>query len=169
MNKEARTFVDVTAISSNGYKQPTEAQKHAGNYKKQYTRIAGMQIAIENPYGSTRSGTSPDGKKWTSTMHAHYGYFLGTTARDKDAVDCFIHPTQKQRFMVYVVNQVDPKTKQFDEHKVILGCRTKEEAKQLYLANYEKGWQGLGSIKAVTLPDFKTWVYSNKPKKGAYT
>ena len=29
----------------------------------------------------------------------------------------------------------------FDEHKVMLGFDTEQEAKDNYLANYEKGWQ----------------------------
>lgn len=36
---------------------PTEAQKEAGNYKKGHVSIQGLDVSIENPKGSTRSGT----------------------------------------------------------------------------------------------------------------
>ncbi len=38
----------------------------------------GMHIVIENPHGSTRSGTDADGKAWSSTMAHHYGYVRST-------------------------------------------------------------------------------------------
>jgi len=56
---------------------PSEAQVEAGNYRKAKLSLHGLQISIENPKGSTRSGTSRSGKKWETTMAAHYGYIRG--------------------------------------------------------------------------------------------
>ncbi|ELY1973236.1 hypothetical protein SL040_004723, partial [Aeromonas salmonicida] len=53
--------------------EPTEAQKEAGNYKKGHLTLQGLDIALENPKGSTRSGTDQDGKAWQSTMTHDYG------------------------------------------------------------------------------------------------
>jgi hypothetical protein len=36
---------------------------------------------------------------------------------------------------VFVVDQVNPRTGEFDEHKVMLGFDTLEEARAAYLAN----------------------------------
>lgn len=50
------------------------------------------------------------------------------------------------------------RTKEFDEHKVMLGFNSEQEAREAYLSNYEEGWQGLGNITEVSRQDFKTWL-----------
>jgi hypothetical protein len=174
LEKESRQYFSPESLrtwakdNAAGHK-PTDAQKHAGNYKKFHMRVQGMDISIENPEGSTRSGTAPDGKRWSSTMKGvHYGYLKGTKSIDGDAVDVFLNPKNPRSFLVFVVNQIDPKSGAFDETKSLLGFRTKEEAKQAYLAQYEPGWQGCGSIVSTTLNKFKAWAYSPKAKKGPF-
>ena len=54
--------------------QPSTAQIEAGNYPKKHIRFQGLAISIENPKGSTRSGTDRGGKAWKTTMHHDYGY-----------------------------------------------------------------------------------------------
>lgn len=137
--------------------EPTDAQKEAGNYKKGHLKLHGLDIALENPKGSTRSGTAPGGKAWQSTMAHDYGYIRRTEGADGDHVDVFIGD-QLDSEMVYVVDQVDPKTGKFDEHKVMLGFYDEAAARAGYLANYEQGWKGLGTIKAMPLDEFKHWV-----------
>ncbi|MGE6115267.1 LPD38 domain-containing protein [Aeromonas salmonicida] len=137
--------------------EPTEAQKEAGNYKKGHLTLQGLDIALENPKGSTRSGTDQDGKAWQSTMAHDYGYIKRTLGADGDHVDVFIGD-QPDSETVYVVDQVDPKTGKFDEHKVMMGFADEQAARAGYLANYEKGWKGLGTIKAMPVDEFKTWV-----------
>ncbi|HDO0920065.1 TPA: hypothetical protein P2M72_000457 [Aeromonas salmonicida] len=137
--------------------EPTEAQKEAGNYKKGHLTLQGLAIALENPKGSTRSGTDQDGKVWQSTMAHDYGYIKRTLGADGDHVDVFIGD-QPDGETVYVVDQVDPKTGKFDEHKVMMGFADEQAARAGYLANYEKGWKGLGTIKAMPVEEFKVWV-----------
>ena len=137
--------------------EPTQAQKEAGNYKKGHLKFHGFDIALENPKGSTRSGTAPGGKAWQSTMAHDYGYIKRTEGADGDHVDVFIGD-QLDSETVYVVDQVDPKTGKFDEHKVMLGFYDEAAARAGYLANYEQGWKGLGTIKAMPLDEFKHWV-----------
>ncbi|MGY3922072.1 hypothetical protein LA366_02750 [Aeromonas jandaei] len=136
---------------------PTEAQKEAGNYKKGHLTLHGLDIALENPKGSTRSGTDKDGKAWQSTMAHDYGYIKRTTGADGDHVDVFIGD-QPDSEMVYVVDQADPKTGKFDEHKVMMGFADEQAARDGYLANYEKGWKGLSAIKAMPMEELKRWV-----------
>lgn len=137
--------------------EPSEAQKEAGNYKKGHLKLQGLDIALENPRGSTRSGTDSDGKAWQSTMAHDYGYIKRTLGADGDHVDVFIGD-QPDSETVYVVDQVDPKTGKFDEHKVMMGFADEQAALAGYLANYEKGWKGLGTIKAMPVDEFKVWV-----------
>ncbi|MFQ2273914.1 LPD38 domain-containing protein [Aeromonas hydrophila] len=137
--------------------EPTEAQKEAGNYKKGHLTLQGLDIALENPKGSTRSGTDKDGKAWQSAMAHDYGYIKRTLGADGDHVDVFIGD-QPDSETVYVVDQVDPKTGKFDEHKVMMGFSDEQAARAGYLANYEKDWKGLGTIKAMPVEEFKRWV-----------
>ncbi len=137
--------------------EPTEAQKEAGNYKKGHIKLQGLDIALENPKGSTRSGTDQDGKAWQSTMAHDYGYIKRTLGADGDHVDVFIGDKPDSE-TVYVVDQVDPKTGKFDEHKVMMGFSDEQAAREGYLGNYEAGWKGLGAIKAMPVESFKRWV-----------
>jgi len=140
---------------------PTEAQAEAGNYKKGRYSWQGLTIAIENPKGSTRSGVSEDGKVWSTKMKWDYGYFVRTDGKDGDEVDTFIGPDRDSE-LVHVINQVEPGTTKFDEHKVVIGATTEKQARKIYLDNYDRGWKGLGSIRAMTLPDFKKWLKDPK-------
>lgn len=141
---------------------PTEGQKEAGNYKKGHVRIDGYDITIEQPKGSVRRGTDADGKQWEQTMNNTYGYIRGTEGVDGDHIDIFLsdNPTEGN---VYVVDQVNPDGS-FDEHKVMYGFQSAEDARAAYLSNYEEGWQGLGTITKVSKDEFKKWVNSSKRK-----
>ncbi|WP_410488694.1 LPD38 domain-containing protein [Aeromonas caviae] len=147
----------IEAARSEVAPEPTEAQKEAGNYKKGHLTLQGLDIALENPKGSTRSGIDPDGKEWQSTMAHDYGYIKRTLGADGDHVDVFIGDKPDSE-TVYVVDQVDPKTGKFDEHKVMMGFADEQAAREGYLGNYEAGWKGLGAIKAMPVEDFKRWV-----------
>ena len=146
---------------------PTDAQKEAGNYQKGHINIDGYDITIENPKGSIRSGVDASGNRWESTMHNTYGYIRGTEGVDGDHIDVFLsdNPTSGK---VFVVDQVNPSTGDFDEHKVMYGFASEEEARQAYLSNYSEGWQGLGAISEVTREDFKKWIQSSHRKTKAF-
>lgn len=148
---EAEKDVDV---------EPTEAQKEAGNYKKGHIKLNGFDITIENPKGSQRSGIDADGKKWSIEMANSYGYIKGTKGKDNDQVDVFLGDSPLSD-KVFVVDQVN-KDGSFDEHKCMIGFNTIEEAESAYLANYEKGWTGLGSITEMTVDEFREWVKEGK-------
>ena len=141
---------------------PTEAQKQAGNYKKGHVKIDGYDVTIENPKGSVRSGTDASGKEWSITMNNTYGYIRGTEGVDGDHIDVFFSENPSQGD-VFVIDQVN-KDGSFDEHKVMYGFSSEEEARQAYLSNYEEGWQGLGAITHVTKEEFKKWVESSHRK-----
>ncbi len=52
----------------------------------------------------------------------------------------------------------------FDEHKVMYGFDTEQEARDAYLSNYEEGWTGLGTITGVNREEFRKWVDSSHRK-----
>lgn len=141
---------------------PSEAQKEAGNYKKGHIKINGFDVSIEQPVGSVRSGKDASGKEWSQVMNNTYGYIRGTESVDGDHIDVFLGPDMNSD-MVYVVDQVNTDGS-FDEHKVMMGFSSLEDARSAYLSNYEDGWQGLGNITGVALDGFKKWIDSSTRK-----
>lgn len=145
----------------------TEAQKKAGNYKKGHLSFVGYDYTVETPKGVTRSGKDEQGKPWSVTMHDTYGYILGKIGVDGDHIDMFINDAADLDTFdgnVYVVDQVNPETGEFDEHKVMYGYPSEEAATEAYLANYSKGWKGLGKVTSVTKATFDKWLESSDRK-----
>jgi site-specific DNA-cytosine methylase len=146
---------------------PSEAQKKAGNYKKGHLSFGGYDFTVETPKGTTRSGNDEQGKPWSVTMHDTYGYILGKIGVDGDHIDMFINDAADLDSFdgnVYVVDQVNPETGEFDEHKVMYGYPSEEAATEAYLANYSKGWKGLGKVTSVPKATFDKWLESSDRK-----
>lgn len=147
--------------------EPTEAQKKAGNYKKGHLSFGGYDFTVETPKGVTRSGKDEQGKPWSVTMHDTYGYILGKIGVDGDHIDMFINDDADLDSFdgnVCVVDQVNPETGEFDEHKVMYGYPSEEAATEAYLANYSKGWKGLGKVTSVPKATFDKWLESSDRK-----
>ena len=147
---------------------PSAAQIEAGNYAKGHVWAHGMRISIENPAGSVRSGTAEDGTEWHSRMQHDYGYVRGTKGADKDHIDVFLGPEYKRRDLpVHVVDQHDPDTGAFDEHKAMMGFPSQQAAMDAYHAAYPDGWAGAGA-RAVTpmhVDNFKAWATAPGARK----
>lgn len=147
--------------------EPTEAQKKAGNYKKGHLTFGGYDFTVETPKGVTRSGKDEQGKAWSVTMHDTYGYILGKIGVDGDHIDMFINDAADLDTFdgnVYVVDQVNPETGEFDEHKVMYGYPDEAAATKAYLSNYSKGWKGLGKVTSVPKATFDKWLESSDRK-----
>lgn len=145
---------------------PSEAQKESGNYKKGHIKFGGYDYTIENPKGSTRSGKDADGKEWKVTMHDTYGYIRGKFGKDGDHLDMFINDKadlDNWNGDVFVVDQVNPDGS-FDEHKVMYGYDSMDDAEKAYLANYSKGWKGLGNITGASKAEFDKWLDTSNRK-----
>ena len=145
---------------------PSDAQKESGNYKKGHIKFGGYDYTIENPKGSIRSGKDANGKEWKVTMHDTYGYIRGKFGKDGDHLDMFINDKadlDNWNGDVFVVDQVNPDGS-FDEHKVMYGYDSMNDAEKAYLANYSKGWQGLGNITGASKDEFDKWLDASNRK-----
>ena len=160
MGKQASLSSHLRAARNKTHQHPTEAQRHAGNYAKGRLSFRGLSIAIENPIDSIRRGTDDNGKAWESRLTADYGYFVGSTAADGDAVDVFIGPDHTSDLVV-VIDQYKGAT--FDESKFILAVTTQKQGAALYLSNYQKGWT-LGPVATTTVQQLKTWLAEGDTK-----
>lgn len=159
---EGTVKTDIEKAREDVDQNPTEAQKEAGNYKKGHVKIDGYDVTIENPKGSVRSGKDANGNEWSVTMNNDYGYIRGTEGVDGDHIDVFLSDNPESGD-VFVIDQVNPDGS-FDEHKVMYGFKSALAAKRAYLANYSKGWTGLGNITRVSKEEFKKWIDSSNRK-----
>lgn len=170
-NAETSLQSEVTRAEQQTNAEPTEGQKEAGNYKKGRVKVGPFDVVIEQPRGSVRSGVDANGKAWETTMQHTYGYFGGTKGVDGDAIDVFLGNDLDgwDGITVFVVDQYNPDGS-FDEHKVMLGFNSQEEAEAAYFANYEADWAKTHRTKvtAVPLADFNEWVNSSKRKTKAF-
>lgn len=157
----------VESASAEVETSPSEAQKKAGNYKMGHVKVGTFDITIENPKGSERSGTDANGKKWSVKMNNTYGYIRGTEGVDGDHIDVFLAEDMDKwdGKYVFVVDQYNPDGT-FDEHKVMLGFNSMEEARSAYLSNHEKGWENGRRIVVARIKtdDFQKWVDSSHRK-----
>ena len=151
--------------------KPTDAQKEAGNYQKGHVRFHDLDITIDYPKGSQRRGKAPDGSEWTATLAGHYGYVKKSEGADGDQVDVFIGDKQDSD-KVFVIDQKNLETGNFDEHKAILGVGTEEEAARLYHDSFsdDRGVDRIDHMTTMTVDEFREWVKTGdttKPLKPA--
>lgn len=158
---QPQTELDAAAHAAatsplNDLAAPTEAQQEAGNYTKGHITLHGMDISIENPRGSTRSGKREDGSTWSHDMSDHYGYIKRTTGADGEQVDVYVGPKPESQ-RVYVIDQINQPDSSFDEHKAMLGYTSRDKAVAAYKSNFDKGWK-VGPVKGMSVDEFKAWL-----------
>lgn len=137
---------------------PTETQKENGSYDKGRVTLSGIPIVIENPKGSVRRGIDSKGNAWSNEMLFTYGYIENTIGNDGDQIDIFIGDSIDNFSEVFIITQVDPCTRIFDEHKVMFGFNNQEEAYDGYCSCYSSDWNGFGNIICFSIDDFKIWL-----------
>src|SRR5690242_13318940 len=91
-------------------------------------KFAGMDVVIENPKGSARSGVDKSGKPWSVTMQSDYGYLRRANGQDGEGLDVFLGPDERAE-NVYVIHQNQPDTGKYDEDKCMAGFGSPEAAK----------------------------------------
>ena len=151
---------EAATSPTNDRPAPTPAQMEAGNYKKGHIQLHGFDISIENPRGSER--VAKDGSWRVPSMPSHYGYIKGTVGADKDHLDVFVGPNPEST-KAWVINQVvaDSSPAKFDEHKVMLGFDSAEDAKRAYLDSFDGdyGPRVFGSMtEALTIEELKAKI-----------
>lgn len=163
---KVETADDVTRAGAVVNTEPTDGQKKAGNYSKAHIKLAGLDVTIENPKGSVRSGISPEGTAWSVQLPADYGYVKRTTGKDGDQVDVYVGP-QPQSPRAYVVDQFDPKTGKLDEHKIMLGFASAADAIATYDAAFSDGSgpSRRRAVSDVSVDEFKAWLKDGDTKK----
>jgi len=146
------SMIDDIDSAASRARKPTDAQREAGNYRKGHVTIHGLDVTIETPRGKKRK------KKWPK-LPAHYGYFKGTEGADGDHVDVFIGP-QPQVEVAFVANMKNG-SGEFDEHKVLLGFKSRKKAVACLREAYGGADHRIGKVHAFTIPGLKRWLAGN--------
>lgn len=156
---QVRDNGDLQAARDRVDTDPTDLQKETGRYQKGFINLDGLDIAIENPQGSIRSGVDPNGKEWSSHMPADYGEIPKTQGSDGDPVDAYVGPNVKSK-KVFVIDQVDPETGFHDEHKAMIGFPTQEAALNTYDQAFADGsaMSRIGGVREMPFDTFKLWA-----------
>lgn len=144
---------------------PTPAQVEEGNYKKKHLRWNGLDVSIETERGMDRKGVGKDGKPWSVTLQADYGYIRKTVGADNDHLDVYMGPVPDAP-SVLVVDQIDLETGAFDETKSMVGFGNPRQARAAYIAGFSdgKGEQRIGAFKVMTADAFKAWATTGDTK-----
>jgi len=157
---------EVTAAAQEAATSPTNdlvvtrKQLEAGTYKKGHltpnqTAIPGVDVAIESPAGSVRTGVD-----WTQDMSDHYGYIKRTESAEgpNEQLDVFVNPKimESEYDTVFVVDQVNDDGT-FDEHKVMMGYRSQMEAVRAYKRNNPRG-RKVGVVTPMSKIEFRQWL-----------
>lgn len=138
--------------------EPTAAQAEAGNYAKRHVKWNGLDISIETEAGQDRKGVATDGTPWSVTLPAPYGYIKRTKGADGDHVDITLGPSPQGR--TFIVDQIDPATGRFDEHKLLGGFDSAQQAQQFYEASFSdgSGARRAGAITEIPSDQLRRWV-----------
>lgn len=163
----AATASDVARADAHVAPEPSAAQIAANNAPKGHLRWNGLRISIETAKGGARRGAEPDGTPWeVPNMPVSYGYVRNSRGRDGDHVDVFVGP-EPQAPRVFIIDQVDPETGKFDEHKSLIGFQSQEDALRAYQDSFSDGRarERIGAVTAMPVAEFKAWVKSENTHK----
>lgn len=144
---DVRTLVNRYGIPTIELSSPPAPKPTPGPQRT----IAGIEVAIDFPKGSTRSGVSPDGTPWSTTMLVDYGHLPGIMGMDGDPVDVYAGPNDQAQ-QAFVVHQPEPDK----ELKVMLGYDSEEEARQSLLQHAPE-WT-VGPIEMIPVSRLMTWL-----------
>lgn len=158
---------DVRQAETQVDEEPTDAQKEAGNYKKGHIKLHGFDIAIETKKGGVRRSKDPD-NPWRVRMPATYGYIKRTEGADGDQIDVFLGDEPDSE-AIYLINQQNLDTGEFDEHKVVMGVGANmgDVAEDLYFRSFSdnRGMDRMQSITEMPLENFREWLKTAELKK----
>ena len=115
--------------------------------------VGPFQVVIETAKDRWRTG--PD---WAVKLAADYGYLVGYPGADGDSMDVYVGPDLDSD-AVYVVDQMRlDKPRRFDEHKVMVGFNTRNQALDAYMKSHHKSAKVFGAITPMTMDGFKDWL-----------
>lgn len=102
---------------------------------------------------------------WQARMDADYGRAKGIMGADGQGLDFFVGPGGQG---AWVLDQMDPKTGKFDEHKVFAKVANQQVAQDIYTRSFDNpqnAQKRIGGWTYLTPEQFKQWTKSGKVTK----
>lgn len=120
----------------------------------------GIEILLEYLKGDTRTKTMSNGSVISNVMPAAYGYILNTNDIHGEEIDVYLADLPDMNAQVYVLDQVNPGDKTFDEHKVFLGFGSIDEVTHTYEQVFSDGSgpARIGDIVSFDFETFQMWL-----------
>lgn len=141
----------------NALNESSEAEKNDRMVQK-HIDFFGIPVCVEIIRGGVKYSTTFHGKPWQRIMHCDYGYFDGVNGADGDYLDCYIGQSyENPENKVYIVKQMRPDGSEFDENKIMIGCLSKDEAKDLYMQHAHSP-KVFGGIQEITIDQFRKYI-----------
>jgi hypothetical protein len=138
---------------------------HLGDAERVVT-FQGFPIFIECFAGQERVGL----RGWATKMPCRYGFIRmsGSAEGAGEGMDVFLGEDENAG-QVFVVNQLRPETGGFDEHKCLMGFSNRMLAMRAYQKAFADGSAAarLGSVRAMTVPEFRRWLETADETKAA--
>lgn len=153
--------INTDADRERARKVANKRPRHAG-----YIKGWGMDIAVQTPMGGLRKGTDRDGNQWATVAPFDYGEIRRTKNADGAPVDVWMGPNNLSN-RAFVIEQVDPETGAFDEHKAMLGFDSEKEAIDAYDKAFGDGSgpKRRGQISEMSVPKLRAWAKDGDPTK----
>ncbi len=133
-----------------------DLHRRATNDRLSVLDVHGLTVIVETAKGEARQG-----RGWRVSMPAHYGYFSGTGSAEgsDEQMDCYVGDDPSSAH-VFVIHQVDPITREFDEHKVMLGFTNQKTATDTYARAFNDGSgpSRIGKVEPMSVKELKAWL-----------
>lgn len=128
-------------------------------------QIAGYNFAESNPaFTGSRFSHKPGDVRFDKTLGHYYGDIDGTVDADGDPVDVILNKDfeLEKEYPIFIVNLVDPKTGDFEQHKVLAGFDDILEAEDAANEMYPDQVEDITKIEA---DEFGTWLNSERTQQ----
>lgn len=126
--------------------------------------VAGFEVVIENPAGSTRTWIDANGEQGSTLMRYAYGFITGAMGADGEAVDVYIGPEAAPAFVFVVHQRKRTDWTTYDEDKVMLGFASADAARDAYLGQYTDA-RFFGGMTTLSIDDFRAALVSREASK----
>ncbi len=162
---ELRIGADVERAAAVAAQDHTHEQGEARNVAFGHAMWAGLPISLEAPAGGVRKGINKrTGKPYEGRVGAATGFIPGVKGADGDDLDVYIGPNPENP-NVWVLDEVDAKTKKFRQTKSFIGFNGPAEAVDAYLKTDNKSAEQIGGLTPMLRPQFVDWVQNGDHKK----
>lgn len=121
----------------------------------------GLDVHIENPAGSLRSGTDAGGRAWEVQLTHDYGFLKNTKGVDGDPVDVFVGDDAEAEYVYVAHTKKAPDFTEYDEDKCFLNFTSLDDAKRTFFANYN-GAEHFESMESIPVGEFIDKVLATK-------